>query len=283
MNVYANATALLNAVQGGQVNASNTFDNATLPQMKSAGFTVYPLELNYAGLLLLDRDGKTNKALGDVRVRQAINYAFDRPALLKAVASGYGTVTNQIFPTSSPAYDKALDSTYPYDPAKAKQLLAEAGYPNGFTLDLPTMSIFSSVNALVAQQLGAVGITVKNHDTPIPQIIDTILSRKYSASFFQLQEDPTDWQLVQFQVAEGATWNPFHATDSTIEGYVSTIQTGSAAESAAAAKSLNAYLVKNAWFAPWYRPQASFVADAKTKVTVQPGNSVPYLYNIEPK
>ena len=46
------------------------------------------------------------KPLANVKVRQAINYAFDRPALLKALGNGYGSVTTSIFPTYSPGYDK---------------------------------------------------------------------------------------------------------------------------------------------------------------------------------
>ncbi len=44
---------------------------------------------------------------------------------------GYGTVTGQIFPKTQPAYDPALDTMYPYDPNKAKQLLSDAGYGSG--------------------------------------------------------------------------------------------------------------------------------------------------------
>ena len=47
-------------------------------------------------------------------------------------------------------------------------------------------------------------------------------------------------------------------------------------------KSLNQYLVQNAWFAPFFRQQSSFVSDKNTKVTVQAGNALPYLWNIVP-
>ena len=70
--------------------------------------------------MLLDRAGKMNPALDDVRVRQAINYAIDRDALLKAVDKGYGTVTGQIFPKISPAYDPALD-TLPVRPREGQE------------------------------------------------------------------------------------------------------------------------------------------------------------------
>ena len=140
MNVYTTATTVLDAIEGGQVNAANTFDDTTIPQIQNAGFTVYPLQLNWAGLSLFDRNGTMSGPLGKVQVRQAINMAFDRAALLKDMSEGYGSVTSQVFPTSSPGYQKALDSYYSFDPAKARQLLAAAGYPHGFTLDMPSIS-----------------------------------------------------------------------------------------------------------------------------------------------
>ena len=55
--------------------------------------------------------------------------AFDRAALLKDMSNGYGAVTTQVFPPNSPGYEKSLESYYRFDPAKAKQLLAEAAIP----------------------------------------------------------------------------------------------------------------------------------------------------------
>jgi peptide/nickel transport system substrate-binding protein len=284
MNVYSTPTALLDAIEGGQVNAANTFDNTSLTQIQNAGFTVWPLQLNWAGLLLLDRNGTMSTPLGNVKVRQAINYAFDRTALLKALSSGYGSVTTQIFPTYSPGYDGSLNSYYTYDPTKAKQLLAQAGYPNGFTLDMPeAAALGASTYALIAQQLNAIGIKVNYTSYQGNQIFTAILAPKYPATYFILQEDPTAWQESQFVIAQTATWNPFHTSNPTVEGYVKAIQTGSASQADAATAALNQYLVQNAWFAPFFRQQSSFVSDKNTTVTVQAGNALPYLWNIEPK
>ncbi len=283
MTVFNTSASLLDAIQGGQVNAANTFDNTALTQIQSAGFTVWPLQLNWTGLMLLDRDGKMAAPLANVKVRQAINYAFDRPALLKALGDGYGSVTTQIFPTYSPGYESSLDSYYPYDPAKAKQLLAQAGYPNGFTLDMPeAAALGASTYALIAQQLSAIGIKVNYTSETGNQIFTAILAPKFPATYFILQEDPTAWQESQFVIAQTATWNPFHDANSTVTGYIKTIQTGSATTAAAATKQLNQYLVQNAWFAPFFRQQSSFVSDKNTKVTVQAGNALPYLWNIVP-
>jgi peptide/nickel transport system substrate-binding protein len=283
MTVFNSSASLLDAIEGGQVNAANTFDNTTLAQIQSAGFTVWPLQLNWVGLMLLDRDGTMSTALANVKVRQAINYAFDRPALLKDLGNGYGSVTTQIFPTYSPGYESSLDSYYPYDPAKAKQLLAQAGYPNGFTIDMPeAAALGASTYALIAQQLSAIGIKVNYTSETGNNIFTSILAPKFPATYFILQEDPTAWQESQFVISQSATWNPFHDANSTVAGYIKTIQTGSTATADAATRELNQYLVQNAWFAPFFRQQSSFVSDKNTKVTVQAGNALPYLWNIQP-
>ena len=73
-----------------------------------------------------------HKPLDDERVRQAINMAFDRSNYLKVVFDNTATPAVNPYPPSTWSYDKQI-SAYPYDPAKAKALLAAAGYPNGFS------------------------------------------------------------------------------------------------------------------------------------------------------
>jgi peptide/nickel transport system substrate-binding protein len=95
-------------------------------------------------------------------VRQAINYALKRDDINRVVESGAGEVASQEFPKASQAYDPALANLYPYDPVKARQLLAEAGYPNGLTIDVAipggNISEMERQAAIVQQQLAAVGI-----------------------------------------------------------------------------------------------------------------------------
>jgi peptide/nickel transport system substrate-binding protein len=210
--VLTDPTAMINAIKGKQLNGAKLVNNDALEQVTGAGYTLTPFELDWTGLLLLDRAGTMNPALADVKVRQAINYAVDSAAMLKAVGKGYGTPTTQIFPTSSAAYDPALDTRYAFDPAKAKSLLAEAGFPSGFTLDMPSTSAMgTSIWNLIQQQLKDVGITV-NYTDAGTNFISDVLAPKYAATWLQLQQDP-DWQLINFALTENATFNPFHYTD----------------------------------------------------------------------
>ena len=284
INVYQNASTEVNAIKGGQVNGLPMIDNSANDTVKGSGYTLYPHELDWQGLMLFDRNGKMDPALAKVPVRQAINYAIDRAAMLKAVDAGNGTVTGQIFPTLQPAYDKALDSAYPYNPAKAKQLLAQAGYAGGVTISLPEVPVFSAtVYDLIKQYLGAVGIKVSYQQVALNDAIAAILAPKYPAAFFRLQEDPTAWQVANFSIAKTAVFNPFHTGNSTVDSLIGTIQKGSQSQSDAAAQQLNKYVVDQAWFDPWYRVAGNFAADKNTNVVQQADNAYPYLWNITPK
>ncbi len=284
INVYADTTAQLNAIQGGQVNVSSVTDNTQIPQIEGAGFTAMAQELDWEGLLLADREGTLAPALADVKVRQAINYALDREALLNALIGGYGTATTQVFPTFSSSYDEELDSFYEYDLDKAKSLLAEAGYADGFDVTMPrAAAIPPSTFTLVADQLAQIGITVTYEDLVGGDFITGLLAPNYPMSWFRLQQDPTDFQLAQFQISETATWNLFHVADPQVTEYIETLRTGDEATAEQAGKDLNRYVVENAFFAPFYRIQNTKAVDANTTVEMQVGNTWPYLDNIQPK
>jgi len=99
------------------------------------------------------------KPFDDKRVREAVAHAIDRQAIIDGAMFGYGTPIGSHFAPHNPDYID-LTGNSAYDPAKAKALLAEAGYPNGFktTLKLPPPSYARRGGEIVAAQLRAVGI-----------------------------------------------------------------------------------------------------------------------------
>ena len=103
--------------------------------------------------------------LGDKRIRQAINYGFDREKMMKYLRNGIGAPgTGGFVPCGLPGFDTVLDYGYRYDPQRALALLAEAGYPHG--QGLPTITLSTTSNYLdlckyIQQQLGLLGIQVK--------------------------------------------------------------------------------------------------------------------------
>jgi peptide/nickel transport system substrate-binding protein len=106
----------------------------------------------------------------DRRVRLAANYAIDRQAIIEAETLGFGELTGSIVPRKLP-YALALEAL-PYDPGKAKALLREAGFPNGFDAgDITPFPPATPQAEAVANDLGAVGIKLKVRTMERPTMI----------------------------------------------------------------------------------------------------------------
>ena len=106
----------------------------------------------------------------NLKVRRAICHAIDRQALLDTVWNGKGSLIGSMVPPTDPWYTD-LSNTYPYDQAKAKQLLAEAGYaPNELKLRLrlPTIPYATASGQFVASALTEVGIDVVTDELEFP-------------------------------------------------------------------------------------------------------------------
>src|SRR5690606_21155096 len=99
-----------------------------------------------------------HEPLGDDQVRQALYHAIDRQSIVDAVTFGYGKVANSFLPAGAMFYS-ADNPDYAFDPAKAKELLAEAGV-DGLSLDFLLTagdSIHDQIGVIVKDQLGKVG------------------------------------------------------------------------------------------------------------------------------
>ncbi len=124
------------------------------------------LNIEYLGILV----DSTNELLKNSpmrlkKIRQAINYGFDRRKMILYLRNSLGTPAESGFvPTGLPSFDSSVVKGYHYDPAKTKQLLTEAGYPDGKglpTIKLLTISIYSEMGNFIAKQLEESGIPVQ--------------------------------------------------------------------------------------------------------------------------
>lgn len=150
------------ALRRGEVDAiAGAYDGTWLEKMKKLGFTVDVMGPGLAGLMELNQ---TIKPLDDWRVRAAIAYAIDR----KEIAAAFGTILAEPQPSPVPSTylfgvpDYQGIPRYEYDPAKAKALLAAAGYPDGFTLDeyASEMDRYLTQYTILQAQLKKVGINL---------------------------------------------------------------------------------------------------------------------------
>ncbi len=134
-----------------------------------------------------------DQILSDVRVRKAITHAVDRQAIINGAMFGYGTPIGTHFAPHHPAYvDLTGDSNY--DPEKARMLLKEAGYENGFdtTLHLPPPSYARRGGEIIASQLEAVGIRAKIENVEWAQWLETVFRGKNFALTIVSHTEPMD-------------------------------------------------------------------------------------------
>ena len=138
------------------------------------------------------------KPYDNMQVRQAINYAIDTEKIQKLLA-GQGQALNQVYPNGMPGY-QADAQFYTYDPAKAKQILADAGFPNGFKTTFVTHNVdpFPKLAQAVQADLKAVGIDAEIKQMDRATYWDYISLKKSHAAiglsdWYQDFPDPSDW------------------------------------------------------------------------------------------
>ncbi|GBU14532.1 glutathione ABC transporter periplasmic binding protein [Enterobacterales bacterium] len=154
-------------------------DNNTRAAMLQTGEADFAFPVPYEQAALLEKNSKldlvsapsilhryisfnvTQKPFDNLKVRQAINYAINKDALIKVAFAGYAVPSEGPLPQGIEYAAKF--KPWPYDPAKAKELLKEAGYPNGFTTTLWSSHNSSTAQKVIQfaqQQLAQVGIKV---------------------------------------------------------------------------------------------------------------------------
>jgi peptide/nickel transport system substrate-binding protein len=119
------------------------------------------------------------KPFDDIRVRRAVNHAIERKAIIDGATSGYGTPIGSHFPPHHPWYVD-LTNRYPHDVAKAKALLAEAGYANGLDINIkpPPFAYARRSAEIVAAQLADAGIRVRIEPVEWAQWLDVVYKQK---------------------------------------------------------------------------------------------------------
>ncbi|MFC1533740.1 ABC transporter substrate-binding protein [Thermodesulfobacteriota bacterium] len=151
------------ALKAGEVDGVMIVEFQFLKDLMKTG-KFYTLEPGLSNILILLIGDSANKdsPFSDIRVRRALNYAVDSKQLVETINHGYGEVLNQYGTKGSWGYNPNVKG-YPYDPEKAKKLLAEAGYAKGlkFTMSCPGWGTFKYYPPAIQEYFRKVGINVE--------------------------------------------------------------------------------------------------------------------------
>ncbi|NJC23434.1 peptide/nickel transport system substrate-binding protein [Arthrobacter pigmenti] len=168
--IISDPQARTQALQAGTIDGFDLVSPADIPTLEEEGFMIVPRDP--FTILYLGINHKVEE-LSDPLVREAIHHAIDKQALIDQTLPAGTQLATQFIPEVVDGYNEDV-TTYEYDPDRARELLAEAGYPDGFELQFnyptdvsrPYMPTPEQVFTNISAQLGEVGITV----TPAPDV-----------------------------------------------------------------------------------------------------------------
>jgi len=160
MRSVPEATTRALMVQTGEADIGYALDGQDAEGLRKAGILIVATQHASIFWIEFPKQWDTNSPWHDIRLRQAVNYALDRAGINQAACLGFCPPAGVIVPR---VMEFALQvEPPPYDPDKAKRLLAEAGYPNGFDAgDFVAIPGFPTVAEAVVNDLNAVGIRVR--------------------------------------------------------------------------------------------------------------------------
>lgn len=180
--VIENVEGLILGLQSGALDLVAHLSSTQTAQLSEADFSIEEGPMNLVQALYLNN---AVAPFDDVRVRQALCYAIDKQAVIDLAFDGYGhPLGSSMYPAFAKYFDESLTDYYPHDTAKAKELLAEAGYPNGFEMTITVPSNYQphmDTAQVLVEQLKEVGVTA----TIQPVEWASWLSDVYSARQYQ--------------------------------------------------------------------------------------------------
>ena len=161
--IIENADSLVMSLQSGAI---DLFSHLTTTQAAQLGddFQILEGTMNLVQALYLNN---AVEPFSNEKVRQALCYAVDKQQIIDLAFDGYGSpIGSSMYPAFQKYFVEDLTDYYPYDPERAMELLAEAGYPDGFTMTITVPSNYQphiETAQVLVEQLKAVGITAEIH------------------------------------------------------------------------------------------------------------------------
>jgi peptide/nickel transport system substrate-binding protein len=183
----ADSDALLLSLRGGNIDGA-TVTGDLVEQLNTASYDIFHSYSNSVQLLALNN---SVKPLDDIKVRQAISYGVNVAEIIETAFYGRGEPSGSpLIPGLAKYYSQELKTPYPYDVERAKALLREAGYGNGFSLAITVPSNYTmhvDTAQVIVNQLDRIGIKASIHLVDwATWLADTYRGRKYEATIVSL-------------------------------------------------------------------------------------------------
>ena len=186
--IYEDSTALMMALKGGSVDICAHLTSAQTAQLGD-DFTVAEGTMNLVQAVYLNN---ARAPFDNEKVRQAMSYAINRQEIMDIMADGHGTaVGSSIYPKLTKYFLPELVDYYSYDPAKGKELLAEAGYPDGFDMTIAAAADEAGDLTHRGIRINSNGGSYAAHTHAVAAYAVTSNFQTYKASAVQIGESST--------------------------------------------------------------------------------------------
>jgi peptide/nickel transport system substrate-binding protein len=284
LKIDSNPSSALDAVETGEAELVGITANQ-VGAAQSAGLSIVDTPIAFTGVNLAER---SSGPLAIIDVREALNYAVNRAAISNAIFGKFGAPTDEISLPGLNGFAANYDAHYSYDPAKAKQLLAQAGYPHGFTLNAEVQGIegLDLVPEAVFQEWKQIGVTVNvTTDTTIGGWLSDVMSRKFPAMGFGYGGNTTYLLAQDWMLPHATAFNPFATSNPTLTSMLATAAAASPAQQPVLYQDAMRYLIDQAWFVSVAREDdiEAYNAKALTGVDLGPGYITDLAWTVAPK
>lgn len=250
VQIIADPNAVISAATTGQVDyAGGSAD--TVATAESAGLSVVSAPYFNYGLIVLDREGSVVPALADEKVRQAMGHAIDRDAIVSARGGDeFAVAIDQL--TTDGEVGHIDDAGFDYDLTEAKSLMAESGYPDGFSMTLLSQTPLdnqSLITQTAISHLGEIGVEVTLEvASAVPDFIQKAGSKQYGAIIWPITGDTASDYAQTFTVP--GFMNAFGVTDSELDDLVGQAIVATGDEKTALEEQVTERSNELAWFLP---------------------------------
>lgn len=182
--MYPDNASLMAALSSGQVQILAFPDFRQITVLEGQGMQL--VSQDPPGSFMLRINTAEGSAMSDARVRQALSYAINRPVFSQLMTGGKSTPTCSHFPPASPAYTPEVDEACEYNLDKAKDLLTEAGYGDGLTIEYLAGSVrqpeLTGYVPILQEDLAKIGVTLAIEDLSSQALGDRVLGDDFQVA-----------------------------------------------------------------------------------------------------
>ncbi len=251
---FTSESAEIAALQSGQIDFAQNIAASEVATVQSSGGKISDGPATWSSLML---ENRVSGPLANVKVREALDYAIDRSAIVKAIYYGYASPQDQFAIKGLTGYIAADANQYPYNPAKAKQLLAAAGYPNGFSISMLDVAALDKNGVLaqaVVSDLAAVGVkaTITESEGTFATLQNQLFSKKYDTLVMPTKaQDMYSMAGQTLPVSQFSLANAFGTTSAQMnELYTEAASAPTTAQQNSYLQELNTTMNQQGWFVP---------------------------------